>query len=216
MTEERPYDDPFDAAEAATERVAMRWVDRFAEWLNVSPSGWWVKLLFPLFGLLVGALVVAILFWPLRYRILAFVAVYFAPLGIETGIPTGIYVLDLHPVLLVAIVLYVDLFGGLFLVWNLDHITRIPKLGPWIGRVEAKSAAKWAKHRRLRDLGVVGLGVFVMLPISGSGAIPGAFIGRLGGFPWGLVWLAIFLGSAVRVVGYTLAVLGIGDLFTSG
>lgn len=206
-----PYEDPFDAAEAATERTTMGWVRRFSRWLHVSPSGWWVKLLFPLAWLAGGALALTVVFWPLRYRIWSFVGIYFAPLGIETGIPYGLFLMDLHPLLLIAIVLYVDLFGGLFLVWNLDHLTRIPKVGGWITRVETKSAEKWAKHRRLRDLGVVGLGIFVMLPISGSGAIPGAIIGRLGGFPWGLTWLAIFVGSGIRVVGYTLAVMGIGS-----
>lgn len=212
MGRESPYEDPFDAAEAVTERAAARGLEGFARFFNVSPSGVWIKVLFPLAGLLVGAVVLTVLTWPIRYRVWGFVAVYFLPLGIETGIPAGL-LLGLHPALMITIVLYVDLFAGLFLVWNIEHMTRIPRIGPWISRLETKSAAKWAKHRRLRDLGVVGLGIFVMVPISGSGALPGAIIGRIAGFPWGLVWLAIFLGSAVRVVGYTLAALGVKGLF---
>lgn len=210
---DRPhYTDPLDAADAVAERTAMRVLERFSHFFHVSPAGVWAKLLFPLMGLLAGAVLLTLLTWGIRYEVWGFLLAYSNPVGAVAGPATGA-ALGIHPALMIGMILYIGAFGGLFLVWNLEHLTRLPRIGPRLRQIELKSAERWARHRRLRRLGLLGLALFVLLPIPASGLTSGAIIGRFGGFQWGLVWLAIFAGSAVRAVVLTFAAYGIVELF---
>ncbi|MBW3582505.1 MAG: small multi-drug export protein [Euryarchaeota archaeon] len=209
--EDRPHD-PFDRVEERTEVVWDKAVDRFAHVARLEGHEAWARFLLPLVAIALGALFL-ILFHPQDpLRMWTFITVYFAPGGIEFGIPAGL-ALGLDPLWMVAVVLYVDLFGPLWLVWNLDLVYRVPKVGKWFLKLETKAERSWSKRRRLRDLGVVGLGIYVMLPISASGVIPSVILGRILGFPKGLVWLAVFVGSAVRVILYAFLAEQIFDRF---
>ncbi len=184
----------------------------FAKRLHIA-SRFVALFLFPLAMIAAGAVFASIVMFDRLAVYWSFVAVTFLPFGSETGIPYGVG-LGIHPVLIAATILWVNLWGTMFLVLNLQLLDRVPRLGPWIARREDKAKVFWGRHHKLRDLGLVGLGVFVMLPLPGTGAVPGSLLGRVGGFPWALTWLAVFLGSAVRVVFYTLVATGIRQWLT--
>lgn len=210
-TDPEPYDDPFDRVEERTEERVEHWVDVFARRLHIA-SRFTAHFVFPLVLLVGGIVLIALLQLGRMGRYAAFLAAYFLPFGILAGVPAALE-LGIHPVVIVATVLWVDLWGTLFLVWNLALLERVPWLGPRIARLEARAEKVWQRSKRLRDLGIVGLGLFVAIPLTATGAVPGSLIGRLAGFPWALTWLAVFLGSAVRILAYTAAWYGAFEVF---
>jgi len=197
--------DPLDRIESAAERTLAKTIDKVAKRFHLR-SWATARFGFPLVMLAAGAVAISLLTLDHIAATWIFIGAYAAPIGNELAI-TGALVGGLEPLVILAIVLWIDFWAPLFLVWNLDLLLRVPRLGPWLGRIETKMQDKWARHRILRDLGVIGLAVFVWVP--GSGPTPGCIVGRFAGFPWALVWLAVFVGSAVRAVAYTLAAAGI-------
>lgn len=202
-----PGEDPFDRVEARTEARVEHWVDVFAKRLHIA-SRFTAYFLFPLVTLAAGIVAIAILQLGNVGKYLAFMAAYFLPFGITAGVPAGL-ALGIHPVVIVSTVLWVDIWGTLFLVWNLALIERIPWLGTRLSRLEARIEAVWKRSPKVRDLGIVGLAILVALPITATGAVPGALLGRIAGFPWALTWLAVFVGSAVRILVYTALAYGL-------
>lgn len=204
-----------DKAEARTEAVWNEALGRFERRTHLEGHARAARILFPLFLLVLGACAVTLLHatsWSRIVRLWTFIFFYFAPGGLEFGIPIGVG-LGISPFTMVAIILYADMVGALFLIWNLDVLDRVPKIGPWLRRLELKTKAKYEKRPWIEAWGLFGLGVYVAIPISVSGIIPGVIIGRIAGFPPGLVWLSVCTGAAVRVVVFVAVATGVKDLF---
>ncbi|MHC1579864.1 MAG: small multi-drug export protein [Candidatus Alkanophagales archaeon] len=146
-----------------------------------------------------------------KYAVVFFIY-FFNPLGMEVGIPTGLR-MGLHPAPLLTFILFVDATAALFLVWNISHAEKIPGVGGLLRRTEERGRDFMRRHTWVRRLGFVGLVLFVMLPIYGTGAITGSVIGRILGMSPLRVWLAVVLGSGLRSGLITLVALGALRLF---
>ena len=123
---------------------------------------------------------------------------YFAPFS-WVSIATGL-ILDIHPAALISFIIFTDADLSLFLVWNLDYAKKIPGIGKLVEGVEeggekAIRKYKWVKRRR-----VIGLVLFVMIPISWTGSAVGSIIGRLIGMTSLMTWLAVVIGSSFRSI----------------
>lgn len=188
-----------------------RWLAylRRVTWSWEPPLNAWVRVFCPLAALALGLLIAGLVsqaFW----KMWTFLVVYHSPLGMYMGVTSGAYVgLDIRVVIFIVIMLH--LFGGLFVTWNSAYLRVLPRLGPRIQRMEHKARRKYDARPRLRDLGVVGVGLFTLLPIPGSGLVSGALLGRLLGLPWFPIWVAVVLGGMTRVITVTLVVYGIWE-----
>lgn len=144
-------------------------------------------------------------------RLLMFLVFYHSPFGMYAGIAAG-EAMGLPMGAVVFTVFVLHLFVGLFVVWNADLLKRVPKLGSYVHRLEVRGRKRWEKRPRLRDLGVVGVGIFTALPVPGTGLITGALLGRLVGLPWFPTYVAVVLGGMARVVAITLVVYGAWEI----
>ncbi|HEX58944.1 MAG TPA: hypothetical protein ENF26_02205 [Methanomicrobia archaeon] len=137
---------------------------------------------------------------------------FFNPLGMEIGIPAGLS-MGLHPASIFTFILFIDATTALFLVWNISYAEKIPGVGRLLRRTEERGREFMGKYTWVRRLGFVGLVLFVMIPIYGTGAITGSIIGRILGMSPLRVWLAVILGSGLRSGLITLIALGALQLF---
>jgi hypothetical protein len=77
------------------------------------------------------------------------------------------------------IVMYVNAASAFFYTYNLDLLQKVPKLGPYMRRARMNSVAMLRQRPWIRRWAVVGLGMFVITPLPGSGALGGALVGRV-------------------------------------
>lgn len=91
----------------------------------------------------------------------------------------------------------VDLSVSMFLIWNYDWVKKIPLIGPWIGRMEAKGRAKVEKARWFKRTAFLFCTFVVFVPFSGSGGFGGTIFGRILGMNPYMVLLAVLIGSLV-------------------
>lgn len=139
-----------------------------------------------------------------------FLLVYHLPVGMYTGVTSGV-VMGLDMALVIFIVTVLHIFGGLFVVWNADALKTVPWLGPYVRKIEARGHKKWKEHPRLRDFGVLGVAIFTVAPIPGTGILSGALVGRLIGLPWFPTFLAVVIAGMTRVLTITFIVYGVWE-----
>lgn len=86
---------------------------------------------------------------------------------------------------------------------------RIPAVGRWLQRTEAQVMryAPW-----IRRWGWLGLTLFVLLPVPGTGVWGGAVLARLLLVPTAGLWLGVGLGIAISGVLLTLSIQGVISL----
>ncbi len=108
------------------------------------------------------------------------------------------------PFELAALVLYMDVAAAFFLVFNLDHVYRIRGFGGRLERLQESGREMLAGHPWMGKLTFTGVALFVMFPLTGTGAIGGSLFGRLLGMRKYEILLAIFAGSAAGCFGIAL------------
>jgi len=81
------------------------------------------------------------------------------------------------------------------LVTHLDLLRRVPRLGPRLDAVRARGAAFLARHRGVRKLAGIGVGLYTALPFSGTGPLGSSFFGLMAGLTRRATWLGIASGS---------------------
>jgi len=143
--------------------------------------------------------------WPLL------VAYFFPPFGKETVIPLGvlggnktvpiinlhIHIIPIDPILVALSVAFIDIIVALFLVWNYDLAKKIPLVGKFMIRIEEKGKLIEKKYRWVKPLRFIGIMLFVMIPLQGSGGLVASIVGRLIGMrPWN-TFFAISLGAVI-------------------
>ena len=152
--------------------------------------------LFILFSILEEAVVPVIGLLILSY--------FISPFGKEVLIPTAtIGLLDLgsraSPVfditLVATSVIFVDVMCSLFLIWNLDWIKKIPKIGGAVKAFEDLGRKRLESRPQKKQLAILGLGSYVALPFQGSGGIVSTIIGLMAGMEKKAVFLSVFAGS---------------------
>jgi uncharacterized membrane protein len=133
------------------------------------------------------------------------------PAGKESVIPLGI-ALGLPWYLVATSVAMLDLGAGLFMAWNFDLALNIPILGPWIGRFMHHGQEFVRQRPWLERLYFVGLALFVMFPLQGSGGIGASIVGRILGMPRAEVVAAIAIGAFVGSFAFALGVEFLKDI----
>ena len=96
---------------------------------------------------------------------------------------------------LAAMVFCMDLFYAYVLAFNLDWLFKVKGIGPWLERLV--NYCKYWIHSQpwMRRFAFTGVMLFVMFPLTGTGAPGGSILGRLVGLRARVTLFAIGLGS---------------------
>jgi uncharacterized membrane protein len=105
--------------------------------------------------------------------------------------------LDLNLTLAITILVVVDAFWGAMITYNFDLLSKIPRIGKLIFRIEQKGRKILEKYRWAKRLGMLGIVIFVALPFYGTNAVIGGVVGRLMGMKELHTWLPIVLGAII-------------------
>ena len=96
---------------------------------------------------------------------------------------------------LAAMVFFMDCLYAYLLAYNLHHLVRIPRFGPWLARLHNYCRYWLSTHRWMKRWAFTGVMLFVLFPLTGTGAPGGSIIGRLVGLSARTTLAAIALGS---------------------
>jgi len=107
-----------------------------------------------------------------------------------------------------ALVVYMDVSIATLLTFNLGALYRIPLVGPILEGLAEHGQYMLKTRPWLGKLTFVGVVLFVMFPLTGTGAVGGSIFGRLLGLGAWRTWLAIATGAVVGT--------GIMALFADG
>ena len=161
-----------------------------------SPLRSWLHLAAPLCAL--AGICVALWFAGILARVAHAALVAFFTVGkliIVSGAIPRIWKMNAYELALLVFVL--DVWVAWFFAFNLHHIYRIPRMGPWLQRLQGYCRWWLATQPWMKKWAFVGVALFVMFPLTGTGAPGGSILGRLGGLRAPPTLLAIATGSAV-------------------
>ena len=88
-----------------------------------------------------------------------------------------------------------DTWSPLMIIYALDALYRVPVLGRALVRMQHNASIIVRAYPRLQSTAIVGLVLFVSLPVTGTGAVVGAFIGALLGLHRAVLIAAISAGG---------------------
>jgi uncharacterized membrane protein len=119
------------------------------------------------------------------------------PLGIAMGVPWWLIAFS---------VALMDILSSLFMVLNFDLALKIPILGDrYMKSFMQAGQGFFEKHRYIERLSTIGLAIFVMIPMQGTGGVSTPIVGRMIGIPPLKVMIAVISGS---ILGCTIIALG--------
>jgi uncharacterized membrane protein len=137
----------------------------------------------------------------------------FVPLiGTLSVVPTGLR-LGIHPVPLIAFIIFTDAVLAMFLVWNFDYAKKIPGLGKIVERVGENGAKALERYKWAKRFGFIGVVLLVIFPLQWTGAAVGSIVGRLIGMPSLMTFLAVIIGTFIRSTLSALIYLGALSFF---
>jgi uncharacterized membrane protein len=123
---------------------------------------------------------------------LAFVGKFIVFAGLGAGAPS--------PWQLAGMVFLLDLFFAFALASGIEALERAPLLGRGLRRARSRAQEVLAEYPGLERRAFFGVALFVFLPLAGTGAITGSFLGRIFGLSRFDAVSAIALGSAVTAL----------------
>jgi uncharacterized membrane protein len=97
---------------------------------------------------------------------------------------------------------YMSVLMAFVFAYNLDLFDRIPRVGDWFRRVRIGAQRTLREHKWIRRLAVAGVGIFVLLPLPGSGSLGGCIVGRLIGLGPLRTFLATGVAGIVVAIAY--------------
>lgn len=103
---------------------------------------------------------------------------------------------------LALVVLYMTVVTAFFFTFNLDLLQRVRRIGPRLRLARVNAVRTLAAHPWIRRFAMVGVGLFVLLPLPGSGSIGGSVVGRLTGLTRLACFATVSVAGAVACVGY--------------
>ena len=118
------------------------------------------------------------------------------PIGIAVGVPWWLMALSIA---------LMDVLSGIFVALNFDIALKIPGVGGWIRKFVAGGEEFFRKRPWMERFYFMGVVLFVMFPLQGSGGIGATLVGRMMGLSPGKVLVAIAIGS---LIGCTVIALG--------
>jgi len=150
---------------------------------------------------ILGFLYIALcfLFLPMEKALLlaGLMAAYIIPpAGKETVIPIGV-ALGLPWWLIGTSMALLDVLAGLFMALNFELAYQVPLLGTWISRFMDHGQAFLSRRPWLKNFYFMGIVLFVMFPLQGSGGIGASLVGRLLGMSRKTVLMAITIGAFI-------------------
>jgi uncharacterized membrane protein len=116
---------------------------------------------------------------------------FFGKFIIVRGIGDGGYTAYEYAVL----VIYLDMIVAFFLTYNLDYAYRIPYVGRRLEGLQDYGREVVDERPWVRKVTFLGVILFVMFPLTGTGAIGGSIFGRLLGLTRIRTLTGIFIGS---------------------
>ncbi len=138
-----------------------------------------------------------VLTWDDMLKLLTFMTAYLIPpAGKESVIPLGIAA-GLPWWLVATSMAFMDFDAGLFMAWNFDIALKVPLLGKWIEKFMKGGRRFFEQRPYIEKLSFVGIMLFVMFPLQGSGGIGGSIVGRMLGMTKQKVLAAITLGAFI-------------------
>jgi uncharacterized membrane protein len=124
--------------------------------------------------------------------------------GFGTTVVFGKAVLGEHLLLttwdLAALVMWLNAATGWFFAYNLDLGQRLPVIGPYLARARRNAVRTLKERPWIRRLSTIGVSLFVLTPLPGSGSLGGCVMARIVGMSKRASFLAVtFAGVAVCV-----------------
>jgi len=98
---------------------------------------------------------------------------------------------------LALMIVFMDTWVAYVLAYNLHHVYRIPRLGPWLHNVQNYCRYWLNEYPLMRRWAITGVVLFVVVPLSGTGAPGGALLGRIVGLRARTILAAVFTGSVI-------------------
>ncbi|MBP7121030.1 MAG: small multi-drug export protein [Methanolinea sp.] len=117
------------------------------------------------------------------------------PIGIGLGIPWWIMAISLA---------LLDILTSLFMILNFSIALRIPVLGPWISRFLASGDNFMETHPWISKWSVLGVALFVLLPLQGTGGVGATLVGIITGLSPPKILLAIGCGAMAECLVFAL------------
>ncbi len=177
------------------------------------PVGFWQRCGY-LFGpLIVTAVIVGLIYLIYNQSVLneVLVAGAVSLLGAGTTVVFGeaalgeqVYDLNLNTWHLAYVVMYVNAASTFFYTYNLDLLQKVPKIGPYMRRARMNSVAMLRQRPWIRRWAVVGIGLFVVTPLPGSGALGGALMGRIIGVSKKATFISVSIAGVVVSSAYAM------------
>lgn len=98
---------------------------------------------------------------------------------------------------LALLVLYLDTIWAIVLTWHAGFLFHVPWLGVRVKAAVEEGNALLKSNRWIRRVTVLGVMLFVMLPISSTGSIGGSLLGRLLGLSRAGTFITVVAGSLI-------------------
>ncbi len=134
-------------------------------------------------------------------KVIAMMTAYFIPpAGKESVIPIAVAA-GVHPALAASSIAFIDIVTALFLVWNFDHLKRVPVLGETIAAMGERGGMILKERHWMRRFAFTGIVLLVIVPFQGSGAVMSSIIGRMMGMDPYRVFIAIAIGALAGCFG---------------
>lgn len=93
------------------------------------------------------------------------------------------------------LVTVMDIWVGYVLVYQTDLLRRIPRLGPWLARLQEFGEFWIHRNPWVQRWAFLGVAMFVLIPITGTGAAGASVLARLMGLRARTTLLAIAAGA---------------------
>lgn len=122
----------------------------------------------------------------------------------EAALGDKVYDLNLNTWHLAYVVMFVNAASTFFYTYNLDLLQKVPKIGPYMRQARMNSVAMLKRRPWIRRWAVVGIGLFVVTPLPGSGALGGALMGRIIGVSKKATFISVSLAGVIVASAYAM------------
>jgi len=95
------------------------------------------------------------------------------------------------------LVFAMDMWVAYFVGYNLHRIYRVPRVGPWLERLQNYCRFWISRNAWMKRFAFTGVAMFVMFPLTGTGAPGGTILGRIVGLRPRTTLTGIALGAAL-------------------
>ena len=166
------------------------------------------------FGLLAGS--VAVSWWSFDTERFLFLK----GLAVATFVSLGKFVVLLpvwgegmgfSPFFLAGMVTLMDIVTAMVVVANIEVLYRLRWIGAKLLRLETSGRHMLKQRPWIRRLAVFGVVLFVMFPLTGTGAVGGTIFGRLIGLRFPRILFGIALGAVLGSFGLALGADALGE-----